>query len=113
MAQFAFNNSAAITGISPFFTNYGKHLGMSKASKGLKPLSEKANILVERIKELQKILKEDLEFIAQRTAKHANKKRSKRPDLKRGGIVYLLKKNIKTRRSSNKLDHTKLGPFRI
>ena len=63
MAQFAFNNSVAVTGILPFFVNYEKHLGISKASKGLKSLSEKANILVERIKELQKMLKEDLEFI--------------------------------------------------
>ena len=52
-----------MTGISLFFINYGKHLGISKAPKELKPLSEKANILVERIKELQKMLKEDLEFI--------------------------------------------------
>jgi len=28
-------------------------------------------------------------------------------------MVYLLRKNIKTKRPSNKLDHTKLGPFRI
>ena len=63
MAQFAFNNSVAITGILPFFTNYEKHPGISKASKGLKPLLKKANILVKRIKELQKMLKEDLEFI--------------------------------------------------
>ena len=28
-------------------------------------------------------------------------------------MVYLLRKNIKTRRPSDKLDHTKLGPFKI
>ena len=28
-------------------------------------------------------------------------------------MVYLLRKNIRTKWPSNKLDHTKLGPFRI
>ena len=28
-------------------------------------------------------------------------------------MVYLLRKNIKTTRPSNKLDHTKLGPYKI
>jgi hypothetical protein len=28
-------------------------------------------------------------------------------------IIYLLRKNIKTKRLSNKLDHKKLGPFKI
>ena len=35
------------------------------------------------------------------------------PELKEGDKVYLLRKNIKTKRSSNKLDHKKLGPFKI
>ena len=59
------------------------------------------------------MLKEDLEFISQRTVKHVNKKRFKRLDLRKGGMVYLLKKNIKTKWSSDKLDHTKLEPFKI
>ena len=42
-----------------------------------------------------------------------NKKRSKRPDLRKRGIVYLLRKNIKTKRPSDKLNHTKLEPFKI
>ena len=34
-------------------------------------------------------------------------------DLKKGGMVYLLRRNIKIKRLSDKLDHTKLGPFKI
>ena len=48
-----------------------------------------------------------------RTIKYINKKRSKRLDFKKGRIVYLLRKNIKTKRSSNKLNYTKLKPFKI
>ena len=59
------------------------------------------------------MLKEDLEFIAKRTIKHINIKRSKGLNLRKGGMVYLLRKNIKTKRPSNKLDYTKLEPFKI
>ena len=45
--------------------------------------------------------------------KYINKKRFKRLDLKKGGIVYLLRKNIRTKQSSNKLNYTKLEFFKI
>ena len=113
MAQFAFNNSAAVTGISPFYANYGKHPEIAREPKGLKPMSEKAQVSVQKIQELHSQLKGDLEFISKKTARHANEKRSEGPDLEEGGMVYLLRRNIKTKRPSDKLDHTKLGPFKI
>ena len=42
-----------------------------------------------------------------------NKKHSVGPTLKKGDKVYLLRKNIVTKRPSDKLDHKKLGPFEI
>ena len=42
-----------------------------------------------------------------------NKKRSKGLDLRKRGMIYLLRKHIKTKRPSDKLDHIKLGPFKI
>ena len=35
------------------------------------------------------------------------------PQLKEGDKVYLLTKNLKTKRPSKKLDHVKVGPFLI
>jgi hypothetical protein len=35
------------------------------------------------------------------------------PTLKEGDRVYLIRKNIKTERASDKLDHKKLGPYKI
>ena len=46
-------------------------------------------------------------------AKHANRKRSEGLDLRKRGIVYLLRKNIKTKRPSDKLNYIKLGLFKI
>jgi hypothetical protein len=42
-----------------------------------------------------------------------NKKHRSTPDLKRGEKVYLLYRNIKTKRPSQKLDHQKIRPFII
>ena len=46
-------------------------------------------------------------------AQYANLKRNRGPILKEGDKAYLLRKNIKTTRLSNKLDYTKLGLYRI
>jgi hypothetical protein len=48
-----------------------------------------------------------------RTARYYNKNHQEGPDLKKGKKVFLLQKNIKTKRLSQKLDHPKLGPFLI
>ena len=44
---------------------------------------------------------------------YTNKKRIIGPLLKKGDKVYLFRKNIKMKRSSNKLDFKKLGLFEI
>ena len=44
---------------------------------------------------------------------YADKKRVEGLTLKEGNKVYLRRKNLKTTRPSEKLDYTKLGPFRI
>lgn len=40
-------------------------------------------------------------------------KRSKGPDFKKEDPIYLIRKNMKTKRLSSKLDFTKLKPFKI
>ena len=44
---------------------------------------------------------------------YVNKKKDRKSTLKKKDTVYLLRRNIKTRRLSNKLNHTKLKSFRI
>ena len=44
---------------------------------------------------------------------YANRKRMKGPSFKEGDKVYLVWRNIKTKRPSDKLDYKKLGPFPI
>ncbi len=44
---------------------------------------------------------------------YANKKKDRESTLKKRDKAYLLRRNIKTKRSSNKLNHTKLKSFEI
>ncbi len=44
---------------------------------------------------------------------YANKKKDREFTLKKRNKVYLLRWNIKTKRSSNKLNHTKLKSYKI
>jgi hypothetical protein len=44
---------------------------------------------------------------------YVNKLRLESPRLREGDIIYLLRRNIKIIRSSNKLDSKKIGPFKI
>ncbi|KFY86131.1 hypothetical protein V498_07592 [Pseudogymnoascus sp. VKM F-4517 (FW-2822)] len=75
--------------------------------------AEQAQIVVEQLKSFHEQLATDIQFLNERSAVYANKKRSMEPSFKEGDKVYLLRKHIKTKRPSTKLDFKKLGPFRI
>lgn len=114
LAQFAYNSAKADTiGVSPFFANYGRNPELYREALPEKTRAQHAQITVEQLQKLHEHLSKDIAFLAMRSAKYYNQKRSVEPQLKEGGKAYLLRKNIKTKRPSDKLDHTKLGPFRI
>ena len=112
-AQFAFNNIPGPIGILPFYANYGKHPEISRDLYSLKLVVEKAQVSVEYIKTIHTLLADNLKEIRKTSINSANRKRSKGLALKKGGIVYLYRINIKIKRPSNKLNYTKLGPFKI
>jgi hypothetical protein len=113
MAQFAYNSATTeTTKISPFYANYGYHPEAYKTPLQGR-LAEDATVQVEQLKSLHQELATDIRFLSQRSASYYNKGRSMGPTLKKGDRVYLIRKNIKTARPSDKLDHKKLGPFKI
>jgi hypothetical protein len=65
------------------------------------------------IKNLYKELSRDIEFITNKSLIYYNKKRLRGLTLSEEDLVYLLRKNIKTKRLSIKLDYTKLSPYKI
>jgi len=114
MAQFSYNSSTTETTlVTPFYANFGyepvayREPGMTDVDNQL------ARVQVDKIKNLHQQLAEELQFVTERNAHYYNKRRSQEPTLKEGDKVYLVRKNINTKRPSDKLDHKKLGPFKI
>ena len=58
-------------------------------------------------------LKTDIEFLAHRSVYYHNKYCAEASMLKKRDKVYLLWKNIEITRSSSKLNHVKIKPFKI
>lgn len=97
---------------TPMYANYGYTptvYGEAREAKD-SPAATKA---AEQLKQLHEELKTDLQFIQQRMARYADQRRMKEPSFKKGDKVYLARKNIKSKRPSEKLDYKQLGPFKI
>ena len=75
--------------------------------------AEKAIVAAEEIKELYKEIVKRIHQQKERTARNTNKRRKLGPQLKKGDKIYLLIKNLKSKRPSRKLDYIKVGPFLI
>ena len=84
---------------------------MRGEAKEMQERSEKVTIKVRKLKQLQRQLLRDIRFLTVRAACYYNRKRSVESDLKEGEPVYLIRRNIKTKRPVSKLDFIKLGPF--
>ena len=114
LAQFAYNSAESEgTGVTPFFANYGYTPEVYKAPLIDTAHAQGATVKVTELRTLHEELSSDIKFIAARSAMYYNKKHSMGPTLKKGNKVYLLRKNVATKRPSDKLDHKKLGPFQI
>lgn len=114
LAQFSYNSATTeSTKVSPFFANYGYEPKAYQHPCTVTSEAQDARIQVDRLKSLRERLAEDIQFVAARSAMYYNKHRSMEPTLKEGGKVYLIRRNIKTKRPSDKLDHKKLGPYKI
>ena len=114
LAQFAYNSATtSTTKQSPFYTLYGYHPTAYHETIQDNTPAEKAEEKATRIRQIQKDIQQELSFVTERMTKYANQRRIGGPILKEGDKVYLLRRNIKTTRPSNKLDHKKIGPFQI
>ena len=116
LAEFAYNNSVhASTHQTPFFASYGYHPSsvstvVPRAAKSTNPA---ADSLLKSLCDIQAQLARDLADASATQARFYDKKVKCAPDWKEGDQVWLLRRNIKTARPCNKLDHKRLGPFTI
>jgi hypothetical protein len=68
---------------------------------------------MDKIRELHQELSRDIKWISQRTAIYYNKSKLERPRFREENLIYLLRRNIKTIKPNDKLDHKKFGPFKV
>ena len=113
-AQLVYNSSVSDPiGMSPFRANCGFNLRTTLLPRGVVPKAQRAVILTEDMTKIQSELQKDLQFLSRRSAIYHNRKRLEGPSISEGDRVYLLRRNIKTKRPSDKLDFTKIGPFLV
>lgn len=112
-AQWAYNNSTnEQTEMSPQKALYGYEQNNSTLGKTMVQNPEADN-MAKHIVEIQEKLQKEWQQLQGRMVHYANQKRLEGPTLEEGDKVYLLRRNIKTKRPSEKLDWKKLGPFKI
>jgi hypothetical protein len=113
MAQLAYNNKKSeSTGQTPYYANHGTHPHLFERTF-LGPKSAAALATADEMKKIHEILRTSLEKAQRQSISHVNKKRKMAPQLKKGDKVYLLTKNLRTKRPSKGLDNVKVGPFLI
>ena len=78
-----------------FYINYSYYPRIDRDPRERRPIAKEVRILIEKITELYKILKEELDRILKKIIIIVNKKKSKGLDFKEGEIVYINTKNIK------------------
>ena len=113
MAQVALNNNVSeTTQETPFFANFGKNPNLfMEPQQG--PLTEKALVTATGLKAVHDTVKDNITRSHDALIKSRHKDSKTGPLLQTGDKVYLLTKNLKTRKRSKKLDHVKVGPFLI
>jgi hypothetical protein len=113
MAQLAYNNKKSeSTGQTPYYANHGTHLYLFKRIF-LGPKLAAALATVDKMKKIHEILRTSLEKAQRQSISHVNKKQKMAPQLKKGDKVYLLTKNLRTKRPSKGLNNVKVGLFLI
>ena len=109
MTQLALNSKISnTTKETPFFANFGKKSNLFE--KKLQHVS--AQSAIKRAKTLKEI-HSNIVRMQQRSTAYQNKKRKTMPQLKKRDKIYLLTKNLRTKRVSKKLNHVKVDPFFI
>ena len=113
LAEFAYNNAShSSTQVSPFFANYGYHPSINVSFDH--PIdSPQAHDFARSLSELHSYLREQIRVTQEQEVRTTNQSRLPSPEFAEGQLVWLNSKNIKTARPSEKLDHRRLGPFRI
>ncbi|GJF00476.1 hypothetical protein PsYK624_167640, partial [Phanerochaete sordida] len=113
VAEFAFNNAEnASTKQTPFYANFAYHPAFEPrvTERSTVPAAQD---LAHRLDHIHAELRAELLHAQGVQSEHYNRRVQDAPDYKPDQLVWLLRRNVKTTRPSDKLDHRRLGPFPI
>ena len=117
LAEFAYNNSiSATTKVTPFFANYGfnpRFDMLRKDQSSLTSLPLELETFRNKLDKLEQHLRQEMRLAQQTYSEYANNNRIAPPIFEIDSSVWLLRRNIRTTRPSDKLDYKRLGPFKI
>ena len=117
LAEFAYNNTiSATTKVTPFFANYGYNPRfeiLRKESEESSPSTVEIQRFKEKLGKLEQHLRQEIRWAQQVCSEYVNNNRMSPPVFELDSSVWLLRKNIRTNRPSDKLDYKRLGPFKI
>ena len=116
LAEYAYNSAVSeATKFSPFCAIYGFEPRTNWPN--LKPSSEWDNrassVTVSQWEAIWSTMHENLGKTRLRMARWYDKHHLKAPEFKPGDKVMLDRRNVQTKRPINKLDHKKMGPFKV
>lgn len=114
LAEFAFNNATSdSTQKSPFFANYGYDPRFDLVSSSGASSVPAAEAYQDRLRSIHEELRLELEHANLDMARFYDQHAARPPSLANGDWVMLRRRNLKTRRPSDKLDFRSIGPFQV
>ena len=113
-AQMAWNSTVlTVTNETPHFVEYGKEVTPRRTVGDAAHAVGKPVVAVGDLPKIYDTLREDVRFFKEKAKAYYDRKKVEGPTLSRGDRVYLLRRNLKTKRPSEKLSHVRIGPFKI
>jgi hypothetical protein len=114
MAEFSYNNTVhASTNQTPFFALTGFHPRFHVDVPRVAASTSKSYARLDQLKSIQEDLRFHIASAQESQERYYNQHHQPHPDYQPGDKVWLLRKNIKTIRPSDKLDVVRLGPYSI
>jgi hypothetical protein len=115
VAEFSFNNAKnSSTKQSTFFANTGFHPTFEPRVTEAAPAAVPAAAdLAARLECIHAELRAELKHAQEVQARAYDRHHDPSPTSNQGQLVWLLRRNIKTTRPSDKLDHRRLGPYPV
>lgn len=111
-AEHAYNSTHhSSIGMTPFYANYGYNPRLSVDIHDVSVPAARNRL--EHLSQVHETCKQNIKQALEKHSFWANKKRKDAPEFKVGDRVWLLRRNIKTTRPSDKLDYKRLGPFPV